>query len=370
MYLPKSQYQLISLEELSAFNKVDFKNNIDDKGKAKRIAETLRNQNTEVILTAFGTLFSTIGANLKNGDFSKAVELKILKGFNNPTLFDEDLEDYKVSLKLPPTSADKAKGMMKRFFYKNKSTGNVKELSVVQFLDLTKSKEKYIQLTHIDWLIKGPAKDQIIDGYFLEGIETKNAKTIEALKKAMPGTELLIEGPTEYVKDTLPIGSNNPQPQDIQFDIPSPGKSVIAAKNIYKKYTSESYPEKIKENLLAESGEFLIEGTNREYVGLYHVHPTKGPMVGGRHVKAQHSKLVPRDNSKSRISTKVLNQRDNTGANQTEYRSTTNQPGASSGNYSTPSTTSTSSGGSSSGGSSSGGSSSGGSSSGGGYSGY
>tara|TARA_R110000744_G_scaffold379669_1_gene498300 strand:- start:2534 stop:3655 length:1122 start_codon:yes stop_codon:yes gene_type:complete len=373
MYLPKHQYTVKTIEELG----LDFKLSIP-KGKLsslgnkaiEKIAGTLGNLNAKVIATAFGDIFSTEGVNLETGDFTNAIKLLVSNGSDNPTLNDNDSRSNVTSVKLPPTAKNFNEGVVERYFYKNKCTGKVKEYNRTKYLNVLTTRTKCEEVIKVDWLIKGPAKDQLVNGYFLEGIESKNKKTLDVLAKKLPGTELLINGPSEYVKDSLPLGYNNPQPPNTKFDIPSPGTPVPAAKSIYKKNTSESYFEKSKENLLAESGEFIIEGTNREYVGLYHVHPTKGPMTGGRHVEAQHSRLVPRDNSKSRISTEIPNQRNTTSTNQKRLRSSTNQTSNSSGGYSSPSSTSTSIGGSSSGGSNSGGSSSGGSSSGGGYSGY
>lgn len=47
------------------------------------------------------------------------------------------------------------------------------------------------------------------------------------------------------------------------------------------------------ENLKTDGSEFLIEKTNKPYNGLYHIHPTKGPMVGAQHTNSPHNYLIP-----------------------------------------------------------------------------
>ena len=47
------------------------------------------------------------------------------------------------------------------------------------------------------------------------------------------------------------------------------------------------------ENLKTDGAEFLDKKTGRPYIGLYHIHPEKGPMVGARHSKSPHNYLVP-----------------------------------------------------------------------------
>ena len=50
---------------------------------------------------------------------------------------------------------------------------------------------------------------------------------------------------------------------------------------------------KIINNQYANEGElFFKEDPQREYIGLYHIHPTKGPMVGAEHVSSPHSLLI------------------------------------------------------------------------------
>ena len=54
------------------------------------------------------------------------------------------------------------------------------------------------------------------------------------------------------------------------------------------------------ENLYTPGGEFLEEiktpgypTVQRDYVGFYHIHPDKGPMVGSQHIDGPHNYLIP-----------------------------------------------------------------------------
>lgn len=53
------------------------------------------------------------------------------------------------------------------------------------------------------------------------------------------------------------------------------------------------YHTKITSDLYTSGGEFTVRATGEEYVGFYHIHPDKGPMVGGKHVSYPHDFLDP-----------------------------------------------------------------------------
>jgi hypothetical protein len=115
---------------------------------------------------------------------------------------------------------------MKRFFHKNTSTGIVKEINKQQYLGIVKNKTNTDKITSIDWVVKGPTKDQTINGYFLEGVESRNKKAIEHLKKELSGAEALVSNPLEYVvEEILPASKPIPQ-QKVDIVIPSPGKRL------------------------------------------------------------------------------------------------------------------------------------------------
>jgi len=49
----------------------------------------------------------------------------------------------------------------------------------------------------------------------------------------------------------------------------------------------------IQENLETDGTEYLVSTTNLPYKGKYHIHPTKGAMVGATHVEVKHDFLKP-----------------------------------------------------------------------------
>lgn len=94
---------------------------------------------------------------------------------------------------------DKEKGVTKRFFVQDKKTNKIQETD----------QQTYIQakvlpnttLATVDWVIKGPAEDKIINGYPFEGAASKNKKTIQALEKQMPGISTIITDYSFLVQD-------------------------------------------------------------------------------------------------------------------------------------------------------------------------
>lgn len=228
MYLPKHQFTFKSLDELDNVQAL-----IDKLGNLVNIP------GKNLIVTSFGEIFDRKTVDIEKGDFSKAEKLY-------PSESPEQLEagsksgyEYVVSdeaerssfnkiksTKLPPSSKEKKAGIMKRCFYKNTSTGKVKEILRPQAIKLANNRERFEQVVCIDWEIKGPAKDQTVNGYFLEGIETRNQRRLDELEQAMPGTEALISNALEYVEDTLISQSQPIKQQSKDIVIPSPGKRL------------------------------------------------------------------------------------------------------------------------------------------------
>lgn len=217
MYLPKSQYMLKKVSDLDAASEIkDRLGNIYNSG--------------EVVITSYGSIFSKKGIDFIKGNFTNAIELFVSK--DKP---DED-EDSGTeeqphlasnnarvqSVKLPPNRKDRASGIMNRIFYKNTSTGKVQEITANSAKRLARRLQPYEILYSMNWNIRGPLKDQYINGYFLEGIETKNKKLLEDLAKKLPGAEKLVENTSEYVEDTLPITDQTKELPQNDFDIPSP----------------------------------------------------------------------------------------------------------------------------------------------------
>jgi hypothetical protein len=199
--------------------------------KAKQLVDGfggLVNPNKEVVLTSLGQIFDKIGINFDKGDFSKAIELFQTDSPESTevgglTFGSPDVTSTK---KVPPTAKDIKQGIMKRYFIKNKCTGTIAETTKPRFLKLRNTVDKCIELEVIDWIVAGIIEDTTVNGYFLEGVKTKNEKVLSKLEKKIPGIRRLIPDPVEYVKgETIPTTSPIVE-QERDIIIPSPGKSL------------------------------------------------------------------------------------------------------------------------------------------------
>jgi len=211
---------------------VDNVNNLaNTAAKAKQLVDGLGglvNPNKQVVLTSLGRIFDKGGINFDTGDFSKATELFQTDNpesteVNGLTFGSPNATSTK---KVPPTTKDRKQGVMKRYFIKNKCTGTIAETTKVGFLKLRNSEDRCIELEVIDWIVAGVIEDTTVNGYFLEGVKTKNEKVLSKLEKKIPGIRNLIPDPVEYVEEvTIPTTSPIVK-QERDIIIPSPGKSL------------------------------------------------------------------------------------------------------------------------------------------------
>lgn len=102
--------------------------------------------------------------------------------------------------KKKPTQSEKDKGVTKRNFIQDKDNGKILETDPDTY---TQAKETLVNsiFAEVDWVIKGPAENQIINGYPYEGAESKNKKTIQTLEKTMPGISTFITDYKYLVED-------------------------------------------------------------------------------------------------------------------------------------------------------------------------
>ena len=62
------------------------------------------------------------------------------------------------------------------------------------------------------------------------------------------------------------------------------------------------------ENLFTDGTEYKNKRTGEIYIGPYHIHPNKGPMVGATHVSSPHDFLIPLSGSYEQIETEIAQQ--------------------------------------------------------------
>ena len=60
----------------------------------------------------------------------------------------------------------------------------------------------------------------------------------------------------------------------------------------FKNNFSQYYQNSTQENLYTSGGEYTTKN-GKEYIGDYHIHPEKGPMVGATHINTPHDYLYP-----------------------------------------------------------------------------
>ena len=153
-----------------------------------------------------------------------------------------------------PEAIDFEKGYIVRYFIaKSWAPDTIVEVSVDTYnSDFSKLNTGAYSRAKINWYISGNLKDYVMNGGKKEGVLTKNRKLIDDIKKTLPGI-------------------------------------VILKNNLLQFYKSE--------NLYTNGGEYALIPGGTSYVGLYHITPGIGPMIGPNHTKDPHPILYPLDGS-------------------------------------------------------------------------
>ena len=120
--------------------------------------------------------------------------LALLKGFFKPK----------------PTNANKQAGKLTRYFIKPKSKNKIQEVDLPTYIQAKSELQNYV-FAQTDWIIKGPAENQIINGYPYEGAASKNRKAIQALEKTIPGISTFITDYSLLVEELAVISDTSLQ---------------------------------------------------------------------------------------------------------------------------------------------------------------
>ena len=91
-------------------------------------------------------------------------------------------------------------------------------------------------------------------------------------------------------------GKSSKDVGDINFNLATLQEfqnSAFGFVSYFKGKFNQYYRSNIVENLITDGTEFKNKRTGENYVGLYHIHPSKGPMVGAKHVNSPHDYLIP-----------------------------------------------------------------------------
>ena len=115
--------------------------------------------------------------------------------------------------KKKPTPQELQKGVAKRYFIQDKKNNKIvetdKETYVLAQKELTNRR-----FVEADWVIKGPAEDQVLNGYPFEGAISKNKKTIEKLEMQIPGISTYVTDYKFLVTEPITPNRGNPIPTE------------------------------------------------------------------------------------------------------------------------------------------------------------
>ena len=169
------------------------------------------------------------------------------------------IEPIKIKSFVPkPQSVDYKREYIPRYFIaKNWNPDFLVEVSVDTYNgDFTQLNKGAYNRTQIDWYISGNINNYIMNGAHKEGVLDKNTREINKAKKILPGM-------------------------------------VLLKQNLLQFYKSD--------NLYTNGGEYALVPGGPSYIGLYHITPGIGPMVGPYHTGVAHPTLYPLDGSNPNI---------------------------------------------------------------------
>tara|TARA_R100001591_G_scaffold112115_1_gene124287 strand:+ start:1473 stop:2342 length:870 start_codon:yes stop_codon:yes gene_type:complete len=194
-----------------------------------------------------------------------------------------NVDEFGVSIPKPkftsefvlPTDIDHERGFFIRYFLQDKRNKKIIEVNKDKFEYFKNF--RYIISCEVKWLLTNPIENINKGPYIFFGSSARNKENILSITK-IEGLETMFKNYYEFIREeNVEITTNN---------ISNPEFDPVVDKK-----------DRVQENLFTEGGEFMIKGTNIEYIGKYHVHPDKGPMVGAKHSNIPHSLLVKFDSS-------------------------------------------------------------------------
>jgi hypothetical protein len=97
-----------------------------------------------------------------------------------------------------PTLSDRINGLYYRYYVKDKRTNRVIEVEKSKYFELLGN--NYIGGTKIQWTLKGPAEDIVVDRYTYQGAEKKNIEAVEIQDRQLPGLKDYIIDYKEFVE--------------------------------------------------------------------------------------------------------------------------------------------------------------------------
>ena len=160
-----------------------------------------------------------------------------------------------------PTKEDYERGNILRSVVKKSNEDIIVEIDSVQSTRINSQNKLGINALQwnfysLIWTISGP----------IDQVRIANARVIQQARKYMPGLFTYLNDLDEF-HETKPI--------------------------------LQTQGQVIKSGLYTEGGEFVLTN-GEEYIGAYHIHPDKGPMVGSQHMEKPHAYLYPMGTNNSK----------------------------------------------------------------------
>lgn len=97
-----------------------------------------------------------------------------------------------------PDINDKEKGIFKRYFVQDTRNNRIVEVGKDSYYKFTL--KSYIKGIELNWIVKGPKKDELKGKYKFQGAESKNRQTTETYNNMIPGLKDYIKDYGEFVE--------------------------------------------------------------------------------------------------------------------------------------------------------------------------
>jgi hypothetical protein len=193
-----------------------------------------------------------------------------------------------------PTPDGYAKGFFIRYYIQDTRNDGIVEVNEKSYKRYTP--ELFLKGVKVKWILEKPLKDVFMSGFLYKGAATRNIENVNKVSSEMPSLKEFITDYGQFVEvesdiegfkfSELPIKE---QKRIIRKVRPSIQEAPL--KRIVPRF-GKSLKIKPQSNLYTPGGRFKIKGSDQEYKGFYHIHPSKGPMEGAVHSDISHRKLV------------------------------------------------------------------------------
>lgn len=104
-----------------------------------------------------------------------------------------------------PTEEEYASGKMERYFQQDLRTLKIIEILPKRWLEFQAEKlPNYYKIQSCLWLLVGRIEDYRVSGHLIEGIKTRNQRTIDQMEITMPGitSSSVLDDPLEFVRES------------------------------------------------------------------------------------------------------------------------------------------------------------------------